>query len=32
VKNEKHVVLVEKAVSVSERPLGLMNCLTSSWN
>lgn len=31
-KNEKHSVLVEKAVSISETPLGLMNCLTSIWN
>lgn len=32
VKTEKHIVLVEKAVSISETPLGLMNCLTSSWS
>lgn len=31
-RNEKHSVLVEKAVSISETPLGLMNCLTSIWN
>lgn len=31
-RNEKHSVLVEKVVSISETPLGLMNCLTSIWN
>lgn len=30
VKNEKLIVYVEKAVSISETPLELKNCLTSS--
>lgn len=29
---KKNIVLVEKAVSISEIPLGVIHCVTSSWN